>query len=74
LGATFKLGKLDACDLDACCALSSGLDPYFLDTQFRMHPMIAAFSAQEFYHGKLKTGVTSEQRPPPAGSGANKNT
>eukprot|EP00931_Biecheleriopsis_adriatica_P020225 TRINITY_DN13584_c0_g2_i1.p1 TRINITY_DN13584_c0_g2~~TRINITY_DN13584_c0_g2_i1.p1 ORF type:complete len:1432 (+),score=359.38 TRINITY_DN13584_c0_g2_i1:181-4296(+) len=46
---------------------AQGLDPYFLDTQFRMHPMIAHFSAEEFYHGKLKTGVTAVDRPPPVG-------
>merc|ERR1719265_1158933 len=32
-----------------------------------MHPMIAAFSAKEFYHGKLKTGVSPAKRPPPRG-------
>eukprot|EP00933_Yihiella_yeosuensis_P065314 TRINITY_DN69037_c0_g1_i1.p1 TRINITY_DN69037_c0_g1~~TRINITY_DN69037_c0_g1_i1.p1 ORF type:complete len:472 (+),score=78.04 TRINITY_DN69037_c0_g1_i1:34-1416(+) len=46
---------------------AQGLKPYFLDTQFRMHPMIAAFSAEAFYHGKLKTGVSSDQRIPPLG-------
>jgi hypothetical protein len=46
---------------------AQGLDPYFLDTQFRMHPMIASFSAQEFYHGRLKTGIDASARPPPAG-------
>eukprot|EP00930_Biecheleria_cincta_P034433 TRINITY_DN23803_c0_g1_i1.p1 TRINITY_DN23803_c0_g1~~TRINITY_DN23803_c0_g1_i1.p1 ORF type:complete len:802 (-),score=143.35 TRINITY_DN23803_c0_g1_i1:84-2489(-) len=46
---------------------TQGIEPYFLDTQFRMHPMIAAFSARQFYHGKLKTGVASHERPPPQG-------
>jgi len=44
-----------------------GLDPYFLDTQFRMHPQIAAFSSQEFYHGKLQTGISETDRPKPKG-------
>merc|ERR1712190_231208 len=47
--------------------VAQGLDPFFLDTQFRMHPMIAAFSAKEFYHGNLKTGISAADRPPPAG-------
>lgn len=46
---------------------AQGLRPFFLDTQFRMHPMIVAFSAQEFYHGKLKTGIDETERPPPQG-------
>lgn len=46
---------------------AQGLNPYFLDTQFRMHPMIAAFSAQEFYHGRLKTGIDWTERLPPSG-------
>jgi hypothetical protein len=45
----------------------AGLEPFFLDTQFRMHPMIAAFSSKEFYGGRLLTGVPVEDRPPPAG-------
>merc|ERR1719401_269834 len=32
-----------------------------------MHPMIASFSAKEFYFGKLKSGVNPRQRPPPQG-------
>jgi len=47
--------------------VAQGLEPYFLDTQFRMHPMIAHFSANDFYHGKLQTGVSAEDRPPPDG-------
>jgi superfamily I DNA and/or RNA helicase len=46
---------------------AQGINPFFLDTQFRMHPMIAAFSAREFYLGKLNTGVDESDRPPPAG-------
>eukprot|EP00928_Gymnodinium_smaydae_P048396 TRINITY_DN3234_c1_g2_i1.p1 TRINITY_DN3234_c1_g2~~TRINITY_DN3234_c1_g2_i1.p1 ORF type:complete len:1425 (-),score=307.17 TRINITY_DN3234_c1_g2_i1:99-4373(-) len=43
------------------------VEPYFLDTQFRMHPLIAAFSAREFYDGRLNTGVQATERWPPAG-------
>merc|ERR550532_3024892 len=44
---------------------AQGIDPYFLDTQFRMHPAIAEFSAEEFYHGRLATGIMASARPPP---------
>lgn len=46
---------------------AQGLAPFFLDTQFRMHPMIAAFSSAEFYGGKLKTGIAAANRPAPTG-------
>lgn len=42
---------------------SQGLETQFLDTQFRMHPKIAEFSARQFYDGRLKTGITAEDRP-----------
>mmetsp|Transcript_99343 Transcript_99343/g.318755 ORF Transcript_99343/g.318755 Transcript_99343/m.318755 type:complete len:554 (-) Transcript_99343:708-2369(-) len=44
-----------------------GLEPFFLDTQFRMHPSIASFSAAAFYGGRLKTGVPAHERPRPMG-------
>jgi len=47
--------------------VNHGLTPHFLDTQFRMHPSIAQFSAQEFYEGQLKTGVDEADRPQVAG-------
>jgi len=47
--------------------ISQGVRPMFLDTQFRMHPALAAYSSQAFYQGQLKTGVSPEERPPPAG-------
>lgn len=37
-----------------------------LDTQYRMHPAICRFSSDEFYGGKLRTGVHSDARPLPA--------
>ena len=33
-----------------------------LDTQFRMHPYIAEFISETFYEGKLKSGVSAEDR------------
>ncbi|RDU36969.1 hypothetical protein DRW41_09735 [Neobacillus piezotolerans] len=33
-----------------------------LDTQFRMHPLVASFISDEFYKGEYKSGVTPEQR------------
>lgn len=44
-----------------------GLQPYFLDTQYRSHPKLAEFSAQQFYRGILKTGIKAELRPMPKG-------
>lgn len=34
-----------------------------LDTQYRMHASICAFSSQEFYEGRLKTAVSEVDRP-----------
>ncbi|GAB1319470.1 hypothetical protein MFIFM68171_09680 [Madurella fahalii] len=34
-----------------------------LDTQYRMHPAICAFSSAEFYDGKLRTGIPRAARP-----------
>lgn len=36
-----------------------------LDTQYRMHPLIAEFPSDTFYNGRLKSGVTAEERPLP---------
>ena len=33
-----------------------------LDTQFRMHPDIADFISETFYEGKIKNGVSAEER------------
>ena len=44
-----------------------GFPSYFLDTQFRMHPVIAEHSSEAFYDSKLLSGVSAAMRPPPAG-------
>jgi len=46
---------------------AQGLETFFLNVQFRMHPMIAAFSAEAFYHGRLQNGVDETLRPAPLG-------
>lgn len=40
-----------------------GVKPLLLDTQYRMHPTIAAFSSMRFYEGKIASGVSSSDRP-----------
>lgn len=36
-----------------------------LDTQYRMHPSLAAFSSKTFYSSLLKNGTPASERPPP---------
>lgn len=33
-----------------------------LDTQYRMHPVIATFISEQFYEGKYKSGVSADKR------------
>lgn len=40
-----------------------GVQPFFLDTQFRSHPKLVEFIAAEIYEGKLRSGVSEEDRP-----------
>merc|ERR1712007_58947 len=47
--------------------LNQGVEPYFLDTQFRMHPAIAAHSSAAFYNNRLLSGVSPQDRRPPRG-------
>jgi hypothetical protein len=47
---------------------SSGVSSTLLDTQYRMHPDIAAFPARHFYFSRLNTAVGGADRPVPAHS------
>ena len=40
-----------------------GIRKVMLDTQYRMHADICAFSSKEFYEGRLQTAVDSSNRP-----------
>lgn len=42
---------------------SDGIQRLMLDSQYRMHPAICAISSNEFYFGKLHTGIAPEARP-----------
>lgn len=39
------------------------LKPLLLDTQYRMHPLIAEFSSNTFYGGRVVTGINASERP-----------
>lgn len=41
--------------------------PVLLDMQYRMHPLIAEYPSALFYKGKLKSGISAEERPLPQG-------
>ncbi|KAL3907957.1 MAG: hypothetical protein SGPRY_009983, partial [Prymnesium sp.] len=43
--------------------LRLGVEPYLLDTQYRMHPSLALFPSKEFYAGRYTSGVSAEDRP-----------
>ncbi|KAL3136519.1 hypothetical protein ABBQ38_005768 [Trebouxia sp. C0009 RCD-2024] len=45
----------------------SGVEPLLLDTQYRMHPLIAHMPSKLFYGGRLQSGVTAAERPLPVG-------
>lgn len=47
--------------------VGQGVEPFFLNTQYRSHPKIAEFSANAFYGGLLQSGVDPEKRPAPKG-------
>ncbi|KAJ2987432.1 hypothetical protein NUW58_g4511 [Xylaria curta] len=40
----------------------SGIPKLMLDTQYRMHPSICKFSSEQFYDGKLLTGILHTDR------------
>jgi len=43
------------------------VQPYLLDTQYRMHPAISEFPTDLFYSGKLQDGISARDRPSPKG-------
>ena len=43
------------------------VQPVLLDTQYRMHPLIAEFPSDSFYRGRVKTGISVRDRMPPLG-------
>lgn len=47
--------------------VACGVPPFMLDTQYRMHPKIAAFPSDLFYGGLLKNGVSAPERRPLSG-------
>lgn len=46
-------------------ALAAGVKPHVLTTQYRMHPLLAAFPSAAFYHGALHNGCSAASRLPP---------
>jgi len=42
----------------------ANLPVFLLDMQYRMHPGINAFPSKSFYQGKVRSGVSPDQRPP----------
>eukprot|EP00931_Biecheleriopsis_adriatica_P016607 TRINITY_DN1218_c0_g1_i1.p1 TRINITY_DN1218_c0_g1~~TRINITY_DN1218_c0_g1_i1.p1 ORF type:complete len:1123 (+),score=295.67 TRINITY_DN1218_c0_g1_i1:41-3370(+) len=47
--------------------VTQGVRPCLLDTQYRMHPLVAEFASAAFYNGRLQNGVSHIHRQPPAG-------
>ena len=41
----------------------AGMGPMLLDTQYRMHPLIAEFPSTRFYSGLLRSGISAQDRP-----------
>ena len=46
--------------MESFCA---GMGPMLLDTQYRMHPLIAEFPSSRFYSGLLRSGISAQDRP-----------
>ncbi|ELR16091.1 uncharacterized protein ACA1_224920 [Acanthamoeba castellanii str. Neff] len=47
--------------------IAMGIEPYMLEIQYRMHPIISEFPSVHFYGGKIKDGIVAAQRPSPTG-------
>ena len=46
-----------------------GVQPFFLNTQYRSHPKLMEFVSDKIYDGLLRSGIGSDTRPPVAGFG-----
>lgn len=55
------------CSISKVWLQDSGVEPWLLDTQYRMHPAIAELPNLLFYDGRIRTGIKAHQRPTPAG-------
>ena len=54
------------CNLDLSLferLFSIGMKVNLLRSQYRMHPILSAFSNHAFYEDKLKDGITERNRP-----------
>jgi superfamily I DNA and/or RNA helicase len=43
--------------------IDSGISPFILNIQYRMHPGISSFPAKQFYQNKIFDGITESDRP-----------
>merc|ERR1712232_1540637 len=46
---------------------AQGVQTILLNTQYRMHPAIAAYPSMQYYGGLLRSGVRGARRRPPQG-------
>lgn len=46
------------------CLPFTGIAPSTPHMQYRMHPAIAYFPSRQFYGGRVRSGVTQQDRPP----------
>ena len=62
LSSFSNIPQLEMSLFERILANGSYREPNMLDTQYRMHPRISDFPIKKFYHGKLKDGVTAENK------------
>ena len=58
--AIYAIGRRKSPSRVSSCA---GMGPMLLDTQYRMHPLIAEYPSARFYNGLLRSGISAEDRP-----------
>lgn len=56
------MNGLEQTMFDRLCAM--GVEPLMLGIQYRMHPRLSAICNELFYEGRLRDGVSAEDRPP----------